>query len=472
MATVRYQWQGGDAGASLTNAANWSPSGVPGPSDIIVFGAGASPSGHPPTLSDAATGSTTVGQLIVHSDQVTLSGGTLTLNALTNSNYGTAVGIGIDTGGSLTLGAAGAPETVTAGPVYVGTLSRGELTIEAGSTLIDTAATIGNPTHIGSLPTSPASVEVDGAGSTWITSSLSIAGLQPPATYSTYDDYLEVHDGGTVFVDGQLNVGPTVGLGIQGGTLEFGSLSLNGVLAVDTASHIAGDMDLSHGEILGTGTGALTLPDRISLEALPRSAVDRNTIDAGDMQLTLTGPIGNTAAPASIDIEGFVRFSGAGNTYSGGTYLESGANFRVAAEGAAGTGAIVFDAADTILAVSPGVTLSNAIEGFQQGDQIVLAGLAATSAKWAGDVLTVFNGSAKLATLDLVGAYQASNFALAGNGKGDTVITIAPVAASALKFSSAMAGFSAGTGALATSAASGALQQQTPLLAAAPTSHH
>src|SRR6202012_1606075 len=109
----------GNSGNSLTDAADWSPSGLPGASDIIVFG-----TPNQPSASDSATGSPTVGQLIVHSDDVSLSSGTVSIQGLANANYTGPVGIGIDNGGTLALGGG---EAVSTDTVYIGTLSTGAL---------------------------------------------------------------------------------------------------------------------------------------------------------------------------------------------------------------------------------------------------------------------------------------------------------------------------------------------------------
>ena len=77
------------------------------------------------------------------------------------------------------------------------------------------------------------------------------------------------------------------------------------------------------------------------------------------------------------------------------------------------------------------LTLTNAsgfggtIAGLQAGDRIDLTFVKATSLTLSGtDQLIVMNGATTVATLQLEGSYQASQFKLTGDKAGGSLITV------------------------------------------------
>jgi hypothetical protein len=403
MGTVSYQWQG-PVGGSLADAGHWVPAGVPGSGDSAVFGQANT------SANASATGTATIGELLVHDDAVTLSNANVIADGLSDTRYNDTVGTAIDDGGSLTLGASAGLDTTT---LYVGTFVSGALTVTAGSTLKDTEAYIGSSDHLDDYSNQGSLVTIEGSGAEWTTGSLEDGAGD-----------LVVAAGGTVSVAGELNViQPGDLVSLSHGTLHVGALRLSGTLELDAASNLTGTIELG-GLVEAGGTQTVTLAAPITL--LGPTPLGYDTLSGNGLELTVTGSIADAGTPASLGIEGFVRLSHAGNSYSGGTLLDGGANLRVAALGAAGTGAISFGTGSAILAVAPGVTLANTIDGFQAGDQIVLAGRAATAATWTNGVLTVENGSTAVASLHLVGDYATQAFAVAGNGKGDSVVIVGP----------------------------------------------
>ena len=121
----------------------------------------------------------------------------------------------------------------------------------------------------------------------------------------------------------------------------------------------------------------------------------------------------------------------AGNTYAGGTVIESGA-LHLTGQGAAGTGPIAFAtaAAGTIL-IDPGVTLPNDITGFTDGDTIDLRDLAFTPALtlgFEGGTLKISGQEADATYLRMIqpasevdGVFQ---YRLADDGQSGTALTV------------------------------------------------
>jgi hypothetical protein len=116
----------------------------------------------------------------------------------------------------------------------------------------------------------------------------------------------------------------------------------------------------------------------------------------------------------------------AANSFTGGIALDLSATLELGTSGAAGGGAIKFGAVSTAtLKLDSGVTVANTISGFHAGDTIDLAGLTATSDQYAGGVLTLFNGTTQVASLSIAGNYANETFAVTGDHKGGTDITLA-----------------------------------------------
>jgi hypothetical protein len=83
------------------------------------------------------------------------------------------------------------------------------------------------------------------------------------------------------------------------------------------------------------------------------------------------------------------------------------------------------------------------IAGFASGDTIDLLKIAATSASLNKlDQLIVFNGSTRVSTLQLTGAYQGATFTVTSDGDGGSAIALsgAAMVTPATVFAQAMAG--------------------------------
>src|SRR6516164_6470527 len=82
-------------------------------------------------------------------------------------------------------------------------------------------------------------------------------------------------------------------------------------------------------------------------------------------------------------------------------------------------GSVVFDAsaAWTVTLDNP-AAFTGTISGFASGDVIDLTGRAATNVTYSSSVLTVLNGDATVATLNLAGSYTSADFSLSPDGFG------------------------------------------------------
>jgi hypothetical protein len=89
-------------------------------------------------------------------------------------------------------------------------------------------------------------------------------------------------------------------------------------------------------------------------------------------------------------------------------------------------GSVVFDAnAAWTVALDDPAAFTGTISGFASGDILDLTATAATGVSYSSGVLTVLNGDATVATLNLAGSYTSADFTLASDGLGGTDIGIA-----------------------------------------------
>jgi hypothetical protein len=166
----------------------------------------------------------------------------------------------------------------------------------------------------------------------------------------------------------------------------------------------------------GTLTGALSLATGASL------------LGAG----TITGAVANAglveARGGLLDIAGTVTGSGTLQVDLTSTLDLGGdaASQTIAFDnGAPGNAAL---ARPILVLDQPGGSFGT-ITGFALGDTIDLKNTASTSDNYSGGVLTVFNGSATVATLTIAGSFSGDTFALGDDGHGGTDITLVTVAA-------------------------------------------
>lgn len=131
---------------------------------------------------------------------------------------------------------------------------------------------------------------------------------------------------------------------------------------------------------------------------------DGGLIDAAGGQLTLAGAV---SGPGMLRIESKAT-----------VYLQSSDTAPIAFASASGT----------LLPDQPGA-VTGAITGFVRGDRISLRGIVATSDSYADGVLTLFNGSTRIAALSIAGNFTGQVFTLASDGNGGTDVTLAANAA-------------------------------------------
>lgn len=187
-------------------------------------------------------------------------------------------------------------------------------------------------------------------------------------------------------------------------------------------------------------TDAESFASGITIDAGARLAIANGGSLAGDV--TDNGIFASTHSDLFVfnaTISGSGAFDQAGtgttvlsqtNSYSGGTTLHAG-TLELAARGAAGTGAIIFEDGAQTLKIDKAALdhghLDNTIEGFGVGDTIDLAGIGKASqvSLSADNVLTITGGKSGTVTLQLDAHAYASglNFQLSSDGNGGTKIT-------------------------------------------------
>jgi hypothetical protein len=138
------------------------------------------------------------------------------------------------------------------------------------------------------------------------------------------------------------------------------------------------------------------------------AAQSAGTIEASGGALTIAGSVTGTGGALLIDN---------GATLNLGAAV-SGDNIAFAAAG------------KSVLTLGAAGSVASAISGFDTGDAIDLENLRATSDSYAGGVLSLFDGAARVASLSIVGSYAGQVFALSADGAGGTDVTLAPAAVS------------------------------------------
>ena len=217
--------------------------------------------------------------------------------------------------------------------------------------------------------------------------------------FDAYSSVNEVSDGGVLSVGGTVTSSlPDVSIsGTTGARIQLASVSGAINLSVDSASSLE----------IGTAGGA---------------ALGAITVDPG-ASLTMGGPSEEPScltAPTIVDDGAIAVTAGESLTLDGGLIgsgqvdIGAGANLSVEGVDPASQNIIDFTGMGGVLTI-PGSALNASeafvpmIAGFNASDAIDFAGTA-THASYAGGVLTLYDGTAAVATLNLAGDYAGESF--------------------------------------------------------------
>jgi outer membrane autotransporter protein len=251
----------------------------------------------------------------------------------------------INTDSNPVLGVSG-PATAATGNFNIGSAGTDSLTIENGSTLTSSGATL----NIGNTTTGTATVTVTGAGSQWTAGALTVG--------EDGKGILNIENGATVTITTTFRLGPTVGTGtlnVSDGTLETGRITIgtksqanfdNAILralstnaawisGAGTLNIAAGGLTIdTNGFAVGTasgfqGVGGLT---KIGADTLTLSGDNTYTgetlIQAGTLALKGAGSISSSSrvvADSTFDISGLTGAGTSIQSLAGGGAVNLGA---------------------------------------------------------------------------------------------------------------------------------------------------
>ena len=209
-----------------------------------------------------------------------------------------------------------------------------------------------------------------------------------------------------------------------------------GTLTLGAVNTIADSSGVILGRVGGGAAATLALGANNTIAALSSDASSTTTVDLNGYVLTLAptlasssvfgGSIVNGSAAGSLVINGTGDAVLTGvNTFSGGVTIDAG-TLELGNSNAAGSGAIAFGAsADPTLKIDLGDAPTNQIDGIAIGDTIDLQGVGTeTTFTYSGGVLTVSGGSESV-HLDIAQPPAQEGFALATDGNGGTLLTVA-----------------------------------------------
>jgi autotransporter-associated beta strand protein len=370
--------------------------------------------------------------------------------------------------------------SISAGVLSVGVpgaLGAGTLTLTGGELLASSTETIGNALSLGGNFTIAAA-----HGQTLTLSSASpwfLAGV----AREQINFGAAGQDGVVVFDDtggAALTGSGLYTITVQAGTLKAGDGGLNFLLGNDLATvvqagttldaggfgltvnglqgggHIgdsggATTLSINNGGFAGTIDGLLTVSVIGNVAFSGANTYAGNTLIAAGAELTLGNGGATGSVAGAITDNGTLEFnlsstavensviSGTGNllqdgqgttvlnqvnTYSGGTFLGGGV-LELHQAGSAGTGTITFlGGTASTLQIDSASMPSSQILGFSGGDGLDLSSIAANGWSYSGGVLSLFNGAALVAQLNLSTTLSHPEFGLAADGLGGTIIHI------------------------------------------------
>ena len=193
------------------------------------------------------------------------------------------------------------------------------------------------------------------------------------------------------------------------------------------------------GSVLGDGA-TLDLGSGVGVVSTAQAGGGMNETVSGSMASTLFTDFATVEASggASFQVTGD-GVIGAGQTLAadggeltfkqaitGTGALDAGAGGTLAVDASAASSlSMAFTGAGATLDLASPSTFAAAISGFAASDVIELVGIRATGVTLgSNDVLTVKNGSATVATLQLIGSYTGDTFSVAKDEGGGTDITV------------------------------------------------
>ena len=279
-------------------------------------------------------------------------------------------------------------------------------------------------------------------------------------TVKSTSNGVELSSGGTVTNFGTIDSGvgyPISGIVISGGSgtvTNFGTivsgeygikLTAGGTVTNAQYGWIQGDYPAAvalwgSGTVTNFGTIYGTYWDGVELGA-GGSVINFGTIYGPHAAVEYLGPLAGAVTNAGTIIGGSsgwaVRFGGGDGLLvadPGAVFIgtvDGGGNSTLELAAGAGMGtlpglgtsfvnfaSVVFDPGAAWTVTLDPVAFTGTISGFASGDIIDLTGSAATNVTYSNGVLTVLNGDATVATLNLAGSYTSADFSLSPDGFG------------------------------------------------------
>ena len=380
-------------------------------------------------------GNGTVLSAIANAGTIESSGGTLALNGALSGSGALVASAGavlnLTAGGALATSISGAgtlrldrttPFAITAADsVTVGTVA-----VDAGAKLSGTGTVSSLMIDAGTIAASGGTLTLSGAvsgGGTLTAVSGAVLNLAGGGDFAGTFNGLGTLDLGNGFVfdpGARLAVTDVV----QTGTATVGNGSGNAEIITVTANATYDLAATKGAATLAGGTNAsfsnvgLFQTTGGAAATVSMAFFNRGTLQSGSGTLSFLGGLTNTG---TITDNGNVLFasqvSGAGTVD-----LASHATATFSAGTASGS-TMAFLAGAGVLDLGSPAQFASTIAGFSGSDAIDLLATKETSTSYAGNVLTVKNGSTTVASLALAGNYTQANFILASDGNNGTVIT-------------------------------------------------
>jgi len=393
------------------------------------------------------TGSTLIGRVIggTGSNVLELASGTGSVYGIGRniSNFGS---IAVDAGGSWTLTGA---NTIASGVTLTdhGALTVTSSLVDAGIVLGTVAIASGGALSVsGTLYGGTTAATFAGAGTLSLYAGAAITGVVAGNAQATVNlmasGYGYVSGFGTKYTGfGLVELTHGGKWTMTGANALSGGLSVtsNGTLVATGATTIAGPVaitgtgifDARAGLTLAGGSIAAT-SGTIEIGTAGGAATWTTTVDAGSTLQgfgTVSDPIVDngtvTAQSGTLALLG--RVSGSG-------YLDIASGAAVNALGRLAQVGISFLAGgnETLVLGTANAQLAPTVSGFANSDVIDLAGIVASTETLVGSTLKLFEGSVKVASINLAGSYAQSNFVLSSDGHGGTFITASGLPTSSL----------------------------------------